>query len=178
MRRIHLTRIALALSLFSAAAGLVACTSGRHGTPTASSSATLSDAEILAVAQQYSQCMREHGVPSFGDPELRDRGPSWPVPTGVPDAQVNAAEQSCQQILSALPAELVSAPPVSDADMQKLLQFAQCIRANGIPEWPDPKSDGTFPLHGTPLEAEGKSQRLHNAEKACQQYWDKGINIS
>jgi hypothetical protein len=63
--------------------------------------------------------------------------------------------------------------------MQKLRDFAKCIREHGIPEWPDPKSDGTFPIAGTPIQAEGKSSgRLSTAVEACKQYWDEGIDVS
>jgi hypothetical protein len=52
------------------------------------------------------------------------------------------------------------------------------MRDNGVPDWPDPKSDGTFPLVGTPLGTEGKSQRIITGQQACARYWDRGIDAS
>jgi hypothetical protein len=120
--------------------------------------------------------MREHGFPTFGDPELKDDGLAFPVPDGVSDDQLAPADQACQHFLDPVPRNLLDPQPVSDADLARLVRFAQCMRDNGIPEWPDPKPDGSFPLRGTPLE--GKSQRTGEAEHKCEQYWDKGITIS
>ena len=36
-----------------------------------------------------------------------------------------------------------------------------------MPDWPDPKADGTFPLVGTSIEREGKSPRFLKAARAC-----------
>jgi hypothetical protein len=76
-----------------------------------------------------------------------------------------------------MPASTRHGQPPSAQDMANLRHFAQCMRDNGIPEWPDPKPDGTFPIIGTPLEAEGKSQRVLGGMNACQQYAE-GIDVS
>jgi hypothetical protein len=143
--------------------------------------------EILAIGREAAQCMREHGIPDFPDPIVDGQGrlalPNDPQGDHVKQEMVAnpAAEQACQPILDRLPSLALgrtSDGPVSQEDMAKLVQFAQCVRQNGIPEWPDPRSDGTFPLAGTPLATEGKSQRLITAFEACKQYWDQGIKGS
>src|SRR5262249_36808885 len=82
-------------------------------------------------------------------------------------------ESLCATILQELPPppgqEAYQGP--SEEDIQALRDFADCFRANGIPEFPDPAADGTFPIDGTPLEQEvnGSSvaARVQEARPAC-----------
>ncbi len=165
-------------------ATLVACSGGFH--PTASASPTaMSTADILAIGREAAQCMRDHGVANFPDPIIDNEGhlrlPDGPGGEAAKQALNNnpAAQAACEPILDRLGPYLArDKGAVTQEEMQNLLKLAQCIRENGIPEWPDPKSDGSFPLVGTPLETEGKSPRLRAAMQACKQYWDKGITGS
>jgi hypothetical protein len=43
------------------------------------------------------------------------------------------------------------------------------MRDNGVPEYPDPVPDGTFPLP-TPLQEEGKSPRVIAALTTCNHF--------
>lgn len=164
-------------------ATLAACGSG-SAHPAASPS-TMTNAQILAIGREAAQCMREHGVPDFPDPVV-DRDGHLQLPEGPAGDRAKqelnnnpAAQAACEPILSRLPAAArQDSGTVSAQDLENLKKFAQCIRQNGIPEFPDPKADGTFPIAGTPLEAEGKSDRLRHAMDACKQYWDKGIRGS
>jgi hypothetical protein len=158
---------------------LAGCTSG--GSPAAAPSPTaMTDAQLQAIGRQYSQCIRDHGVPGFPDMVVVDGRMALPDDGG--DAgkralQANpAAEQACRPILDQLPPSARKNGPVSAEDLQNLLKFAQCLRENGVPEWPDPDSDGAFPIAGTPLATEGKSPRMLTAMQACRQYWDRGIS--
>jgi hypothetical protein len=56
------------------------------------------------------------------------------------------------------------------ATIQQLQRFAQCIREHGIPNWPDPKSDGSFPISGLSLGDPKKSPVIMTATNACNQY--------
>jgi hypothetical protein len=70
-------------------------------------------------------------------------------------------------------------PTPSAADLAKLKAYAKCMREHGIPDFPDPKADGTFPIIGTPLEHEGKSERVLSAMDACKDVIDdKKIEVS
>ena len=166
-------------------ATLAACGSGSGGRHPAASPTTMTNAQILAIGREAAQCMRQHGVPDFPDPVV-DHDGHLQLPQGVSGDHAKqelaanpAAQQACEPILSRLPAGAVQDNGNPSAqDIENLKKFAQCIRQNGIPEFPDPKADGTFPIHGTPLETEGKSPRFRNAMDACKQYWDKGIRGS
>jgi hypothetical protein len=165
------------------AGGLAGCSSGGQVTPAASagSAATNVQQQALAVGRRFGQCGRDHGFPDFPDPVI-DRGklgyPDAPQETRDQERQVLAIPE-CKAILGETPQLPDNRPAPSAADLRKLRDFAQCMREHGIPEWPDPKSDGTFPILGTPIQTEAKkSQRFLTATEACRQYWDKGIDPS
>ncbi len=98
---------------------------------------------------------------------------------------LDQAQQACRSLLDKLPESALrdsgqnGGPNVpGPGDVDALRKFAQCMRDNGIPEFPDPKADGSFPLRGTPLQTEGKSQRMITALQACNKYWSGGITFS
>lgn len=168
------TRAALLAAL--ALAAVAACSSGGSH-PSAGTSSTSNDQEhALAVGRQFAACARVHGRPNFPDPAIQDGMLACPGATKQDQAAVQAA---CASILQQLPASMQHQnQPPSAQDMARLQQFSQCLRRHGVPDWPDPKADGTFPIVGTPLETEGKSRRIIDAQQACKQYWDKGIGAS
>ena len=151
----------------------------------------MSDADVLALGRQVAQCFRENGIPDFPDPVIENHqltlpGDSEAQLTTIYSEQVlDQAQHACQSLFDQLPESAVGGPENSNdrdapgpEDVDALRRWAQCVRENGIPDWPDPKSDGSFPLRGTPLEAEGKSQRMIDAAQACQQRWSGGITAS
>jgi hypothetical protein len=136
------------------------------------------------------ECVRANGVPDFPDP-LVDKGRLKLPDNAEKDLEsrysqvvLDQAMQACQPIVDRLPEAAIKSdsqdetgddPPIDVETMKKL---AQCLRDNGLPEWPDPRPDGTFPIVGTPLEAEGKSERLLAAGEKCKQYWSGSIRYS
>lgn len=162
------TRLAAVAALAIAAAA--GC--GPGGRPGADPSPSAPAA--AAVAAEFTACVRANGVPGF--PDLAVTADGLAIPEGAPELTA-AAQNACKQILAKLPAGQRKRAP-SAADRPKLLAYARCLRANGIPEWPDPGADGVFPLAGTPLESEGKSARMRAATSACREHWDGGIPIN
>jgi hypothetical protein len=178
----HGSPVALAALLLTTLAG---CSGHPSGAARPSPTST-GNAQILAIGREAAQCMREHGIADFPDPIVDQDGHLGlpPGPTGERAKQeLNsnpAAQQACEPILDRLPpaARVDNGGAPSQQDMANLLKFAKCMRENGIPEWPDPRPDGTFPLSGTPLQTEGKSARLRAGMQACKQFWDRGIRGS
>jgi hypothetical protein len=163
---------ALALSLLAGCAALAGCGAGSHAAASASPS-TMPDAQMLDIGRQFAQCVRDHGVPDFPDPVINGGQLGLPANSGGEDpkqalANNEAAQQACTPILDRLPATAHHGQDhtPSPQEMQQFLQFAQCMRENGIPEWPDPLPDGNMPLP-TPLEQEGKSARVLAGLQAC-----------
>jgi hypothetical protein len=86
-------------------------------------------------ALSFSRCMRAHGVSNFPDPTSGggiELAPSSGVNPQSPAFQT--AQRSCQKLLP-----LRGAPAhMSASDRRAAVKFARCMRANGVPDFPDP----------------------------------------
>jgi hypothetical protein len=114
------------------------------GGGTAGPNTTTSVQQIRTAWLAYSDCVRHHGVPDFPDMRVDDSGrviADDDAPR-VPDAAIRA----CQDLVAAVPDWSAQTPPPSAGVLAKLRQYAQCMRRNGYPQWPDPAADGTFTL--------------------------------
>jgi hypothetical protein len=150
-------------------AGLAGC--GDSGGAGAATTTTTPD--VTAIWREVVQCLRDNGMPNLPDPQIDADGQPH-FPGGDPGEPPPQAERACMPIYNRLPASIredgpqqgpeASRPP---ADIPALLRFARCMREQGMPDWPDPKADGTFPLAGTSFEREGKSPRFLKAARAC-----------
>jgi hypothetical protein len=188
MRTLHRSVAALALVMLVAGCG----TSG-PGDPADPSSTTMSDADVLVIGKQVAQCLRDNGVPEFPDP-IVDEHHQLQLPddmeaqleTRYPPQTLERAQQACQSLFDQLPESAIGGNGPNDADsdapgpgdVEALRQWAACAREHGFPDWPDPKADGSFPLSGTPIAAEGKSPRMIAVFDACQQFWSGGFTFS
>jgi len=117
--------------------GLTAC----GGVPTRSGS-TVGAAQLW---HGYAQCVRNHGAPEFPDPVVDDQGRAGFRDDAARTAAQRAPESAmaaCASYLNRLPAAARDDAPSVD----QLRHFAQCMRGQGLDDWPDPNSDGRFPL--------------------------------
>jgi len=120
---------------------------GSSARPPASSTGP-SFQSFTAAAFRYASCMRSHGVPNFPEPQIVN-GPGehgikqtiTPAISGTP--QFETAQRACRGIL---PAPTNRAPAQQHAREQELLAFARCLRSHGIPNFPDPTSQGQMTL--------------------------------
>jgi hypothetical protein len=97
----------------------------------------------------YAGCMRSHGMPDFPDPVSSTdgrhvtiaihAGPSSDLDPDNPAFQV--ASEACRSLL---PSGGVPTTPVSSQKLAQELQWARCLRAHGIPNFPDPSSQAAF----------------------------------
>jgi hypothetical protein len=161
-------RIFLALLLAPVAAG---CGSNK---PTNASSANGSQ-NGAAAAYAYSRCMRSNGVPNFPDPKVTTSpGHSSvgiaitvnPSETGSP--KFASAQKKCQGIIGGPGPSQGQVQAQQQAHKRILLAFAQCLRSNGIHDFPDPNAQGQLPL---PTVIAGgvdiHSREFLDAAKAC-----------
>ncbi|MFC6014873.1 hypothetical protein ACFP2T_01500 [Plantactinospora solaniradicis] len=162
------------------AGGLPACSSGGADPSGASPKPSADAAQALEIARRFAQCARDHGYPDFPDPVID--GAKLTYGDWGPEVQEQSRAvgevPECKAIQDQIRAlgDADSAP--SAADLERLKQFAQCLRDQGITGWPDPKTDGSFPIIGTPLQSEAKSDRTRAAMTACKQHWDRGFRVS
>jgi hypothetical protein len=115
---------------------------GKTSTTTTVPAAAKGNSVAMKDALSYAQCMRSHGVPKYPDPTL---GPNS-VPTehlssnGNPSLDPNsprfqAAEHVC---LAKQPAESPVLKQSIAANQLQDLKYAACMRAHGVPNFPDP----------------------------------------
>lgn len=88
-------------------------------------------------------CARSHGMPNLPDPTIDSQGRAeFPAGVGQPPQSVR---QACQSIYNRLPASLRNdSAPAPDIAMER--RFSQCVRAQGVSDWPDPNADGSYSL--------------------------------
>lgn len=94
-------------------------------------------------AEKFSNCMRDNGVSEFPDPDasgeltidgvlngssLDSTSPTW-----------KAAIEACKDLQ---PPGFTGDKDVSPEEQQTRLEFAQCMRDNGVKDFPDPTKDG------------------------------------
>jgi hypothetical protein len=131
-RRYGIAAVAAAALLGGAVVLLVSSRSSASS----SGSTTVSDAQQAALA--YARCMRDNGEPNFPDPDAngRFRGLGHEQ-QGDPTFQ--AAQQACR---NQAPAGSHEQEMGSPAFISQLRVLARCMRANGLPNFPDPGSGG------------------------------------
>jgi len=144
--------------------GRTTATVAPSGTSGSGSSGEASQSQQL----QLARCMRSHGVPNFPDPspgggQLNAISASG-INTQSPTYQ--AAERSCEKYT---PAANMT-PAQSAAENTKGLEFSQCMRSHGVPNFPDPI---TGPTGGQAINLRGSgidqnSPTYQAANQACQ----------
>ena len=107
----------------------------------------------------YARCMRDNGVADFPDPdsEGRFRGLGHEQ-QGSP--QFRAAQEACRDLAPGGEHEKLGDP----AFVEQMREFSQCMRENGLPDFPDPDAQGR--LRGAGHEQQDTPQYRAAAE-AC-----------
>jgi hypothetical protein len=165
--------LVLALALALAGCGRdpgsdgIATAGGPDGGPSASPTGP-SEENMQERMLAYAQCMRENGIPDFPDPDFSDngRGMSLRLPEGTDAEKVDAANQKCRQHMPN-----GGEPGQADPEMlERLRKFAQCMRDNGFPDFPDP-GDGGLMINGNEHPEWGPDNpEFVAAQEACRQY--------
>jgi hypothetical protein len=92
-----------------------------------------------AKAVKFAQCMRENGVSQFPDP---DASGNLTIDGVVNGSGIDSDGPTWQQAIDACkdlqPAGFTGGGERSAGEQEAALQFAQCIRENGVPDFPDP----------------------------------------
>jgi hypothetical protein len=118
---------------------------------------------------QLAQCMRSHGVPNFPDPS-----PGGGQLNAISAAGVNTQSPTYQAALQACkkytPAGNVT-PAQSAAENARGLEFSQCMRSHGLPNFPDPITGPTggqaINMRGTGIDQNSPTYQAANS--ACQE---------
>jgi hypothetical protein len=126
---------------------LAACSSGTASPPVAhlavSSAAVTSPNDALHVV---GECLRAHGLANFPDPAVATDGPA--AGQAILDKSALKADPPdvASQAITACAAEMANAhifsgqgsSGMTQQELQGRLALARCIRAHGVPNFPDP----------------------------------------
>jgi hypothetical protein len=115
----------------------VACGGSSSSGPAGSSSSPGSSTIAKDVA--YADCMSAHGlditVNSNGDFSASNSSGS----SDTPPQNVQGAQNACQHLL---PSGSQPSQARQLSHLEQLLKYAQCMRSHGVPNFPDPISEG------------------------------------
>jgi hypothetical protein len=135
------------------------------GSPGSTSSEESSQSEDL----QLAQCMRSHGVPKFPD-----FSPTEGILNALSTSGVDARSPSFQEALQACRQYNTAGltPAESAAQNAEGLEFSQCMRTHGVPNFPDPTTgplgEQVINLKGTGIDPGNPTPTEQAASQACE----------
>jgi hypothetical protein len=166
-----MSRLRVVAVAFLAGMALVACgaTGQPSGTVTGAGSATPGGSDP---ALNLARCMRAHGVTNFPDPSTSG-GIELPANVNPESPTFRSAQQACKQFFPNN-----GAPPATSAkDRTAALTLSRCMRAHGVPQFPDPalsppsNAPRVLVLRGMvfaiPSSVDPKSPAFRQAARAC-----------
>jgi hypothetical protein len=123
--------------------------------------------------------MRTHGVSGFPEPiALRNGKPVFPVRNGSGvnqnSPQFVRANQACRSLLS----NLGGAQPITAQDQVDYLKAAQCMRAHGVLEFPDPVFAGGGVHFPVPVSLNTHTPQVQRAVAICRTLIPRGLPYS
>jgi hypothetical protein len=156
IRRSRVSSRSIVIAVLASAA-IASCGSTGHLSRTAANAKSRTNPAL-----QFSQCMRTNGVPNLPDP-----GPSGYQTSGI-NLQSPAAERAFNVCVNYLH-QPAHPPPTPESVQEEDLKFAQCMRANGVPNFPDPDANGNiqFPIT-SPIPQSPAFQHAQNGP--CKKY--------
>jgi hypothetical protein len=116
---------------------------------------------------EWAACIRKHGDPSQSDPTIDADKDIEISMTNVPKAledEIHGSTGPCSNYLVAASLALSGGQPQPTDNPVQDEKFAQCMRADGYPNWPD-SVDGETNFRGTGIDP--NSAAVQNATKTC-----------
>jgi hypothetical protein len=178
LARVGLLTLALAavaaLVLLASACGGSSSSEGVANVDSTESTTTGSDSPDGSGSDDptaYSACMRANGVPKFPDPDAQGRLSIFGGPGLNPNSpQFKAAEKACENLLPGGGDDQPS-PEEQAQGLQEALAYSACIRENGVPNYPDPKTnaEGGIDLDAGASGFDPSSPQFKAAEEACKE---------
>lgn len=110
-------------------------------------------------ALAYAQCVRDNGYPEFPDPDT-EGGFKFLIKPGSAE-RFQAATTACRDLAP----EGMRDDDITPEELDVLIKLSQCVRENGVPEFPDPGPKGNFDLSDAGIEP--GDTRLEAAMGTC-----------
>ena len=140
--------VALAACTQGAGTGIATSGDSEEAAPTSATDTTPAPVDPEDAGLLYAQCVRDSGYPEFPDPDADGRiSLHGEGAHDQDDPRLRTAMEACQDLR---PAGL-DHQDFGDPDfVEAMFEFAQCMRENGLPDFPDPGPDGRLVIgHGT-----------------------------
>jgi hypothetical protein len=121
--------------------------------------------DMAEQALAYSECMRDNGIADFPDPDLDgEGGMGLSLPEGLdPESEeFKAADEACADLQPGPGEDATLDPEVYAA----LLEYSECMRENGIEDFPDPQPGGGIIMNGD-MGFDPQSEEFQAADEAC-----------
>jgi hypothetical protein len=166
----------------AAAIGLAACSGGSSTPQVASlgnstgtsansggggSSAATGSGNATQLLDEWTSCIRGHGDPNQADPAVDSNSDIDITMDNVSStlaSEVHGGTGPCSNYLTAASAALRGGQPAPQApSLAVQLKYAECMRANGVPKFPDP--NGSQDQYIGNLDP--NSPTFENADKVC-----------
>jgi hypothetical protein len=115
--------------------------------------------------------MHAHGVPNFPEPQVSEHAGSTGIKMAVPasvgqNPKFKPAQEACRKLLPGGGGDR-QAPPLTPAQQTQYLRAAACIRAHGVPGFPDPTfSNGS--AHVEHIDSYRNSPAFKTAVQHCE----------
>jgi hypothetical protein len=141
-----------------AAIGLAACSGssaphvaslGTNSGGSVGTTTTVPARSPTRLLDEWAACMRNHGDPDQVDPTV-DATKVIQITLGAGYAGgLRGGDGACGAYLSAAQTALGGGPSSASSNNATALKFAQCMRANGVPDYPDPTSTSQQTVHAS-----------------------------
>jgi hypothetical protein len=120
---------------------LSACGSSAPAKTSAGSTGGNNAAANVEEAVKFAECMRNNGVNDFPDPDTSGQF-AYGIKAGSSlDPRTAAWQQAISACKNLEPPGFIPTSFTSQ-QVEARLKFAQCMRANGVPDFPDPSNNG------------------------------------
>ncbi len=146
---------------------------------TGSSSTRLPKGNPTKLLDEWAACMRSHGDTNQADPTITANKlidiVDWNLstPGGIygtnKGGQGNSGPgQFCRAYLTAAQTALQGGQSPKPPSQAELLKFSECMRANGIPDFPDPTAGGGIVMNvGAGGDLNPNNRTFQNSSKVC-----------
>jgi hypothetical protein len=110
----------------------------------------------------FARCVRAHGVANYPDPDASGQEPAS-TKNLANTPQFTAASNACRHLIQGLATQF-------QADLRSYVKFAECMRAHGVPNFPDPSTDpdGSPVFTLTHVGINLQSPQVRSAALGCQ----------
>jgi hypothetical protein len=119
---------------------------------------------------EYAKCMRTEGIADFPDPNASGKLELNGNKLDTNSAQFKAAHEKCKHLGPQGGQE--SGPPPANVSAAQL-NYAKCMRENGVANFPDPNAEGGIDINGDTLGVDPAGPVFKAANDKCKHFLEE-----